>query len=82
VKSAEANKRLMFLSPQTSFGLSDQYIKSVYEIFFFMKYYGGWSFSESYNLPIKIRTWFVERLQKQMEKEEEAARKASQKRKK
>jgi hypothetical protein len=47
-----------------------------------MKYYGGWSFSESYNLPIKIRTWFVERLQKQMEKEEEAARKASQKRKK
>ena len=34
-----------------------------------LKYHGGWSFIEAYSLPIGLRTWFVERLQKQFEDE-------------
>ena len=68
--------RWKYLSRQTSFGLSDKYIQNVYEQFFYLKYFGGWSFIEAYNLPVKLRIWFVERLQKQLEKEEEAVKKA------
>jgi hypothetical protein len=50
---------------------------SVYEIFHNMKYYGGWSFTEIYNLPIGLRMWFFERLKKQIEDENEAQKKAS-----
>ncbi len=49
-------------------------MESVYEIFFFMKYSGGWSFSEAYNLPIGLRRWFSERLVKQLKAEQEAVR--------
>ena len=41
-----------------------------------MKYHGGWSFAEVYNLPIKLRTWFLERLVKQKELEAEQAQNA------
>jgi len=51
-------------------------MENVYEQFFFMKYHGGWSFTEAYNLPIKIRTWFAERLVKQLQDEKEAIEKA------
>jgi len=43
----------------------------VYEQFFFLKYHGGWSFTEAYNLPVKIRLWFVQKLSKQMNAEKE-----------
>tara|TARA_R110000824_G_scaffold12623_10_gene55368 strand:+ start:19553 stop:19732 length:180 start_codon:yes stop_codon:yes gene_type:complete len=36
-----------------------------------MKYYGGWSFTEAYNLPISIRRWFLDRLSKQLNTERE-----------
>lgn len=42
-----------------------------------MKYSGGWSFSEAYNLPVGLRKWFVERLVKQLELEADAMKKAS-----
>jgi hypothetical protein len=48
-------------------------MSNVYEIFFFMKYYGSWSFTEAYSLPVGLRSWFVERLTRQL-KEEAAAR--------
>tara|TARA_R100000808_G_scaffold9938_1_gene26949 strand:- start:952 stop:1116 length:165 start_codon:yes stop_codon:yes gene_type:complete len=51
-------------------------MENVYEQFFFLKYHGGWSFTEAYNLPIKLRAWFVERLVKQMKEEKEAIEKA------
>jgi hypothetical protein len=60
-----------------SFGLSDEYIENVYEQFFFLKYSGGWSFSEAYNLPVGLRKWFVERLLRQLEAEKEAIEKGS-----
>jgi len=47
-------------------------MENVYEQFFFLKYSGGWSFSEAYNLPIGLRKWFVERLVKQLEAEKKA----------
>ena len=52
-------------------------MESVYEQFFFLKYSGGWSFSEAYNLPIGLRTWFTERLIKQLEMEKQAIEDAS-----
>ena len=56
-----------FPSPRTFFGLDDAYIQSVYEQFFLLKYHGGWSFIEAYNLPIKIRSWLLQRLADQIE---------------
>ncbi len=41
-----------------------------------MKYSGGWSFSESYNLPIGLRKWFSERLAKQLKAEQDAIKSA------
>ena len=61
------------------FGLSDEYIKNVYEQFFLLKYYGGWSFIEAYNLPILIREWFLKRLVDQKKKEAEEVKNASKK---
>jgi hypothetical protein len=37
-----------------------------------MKYYGGWSFTEAYNLPVKIRNWFIKKLIEQKELEQKA----------
>ena len=62
-----------------SFGLNDRYIKSVYEQFFFLKYYGGWSFTEAYNLPVGLRNWFVDRLKKQLDDEIEATENSKEK---
>ena len=54
---------------QTFFGLTPDYMKNIYDIFFNMKMHGGWSFIEAYNLPIGLRTWFVEKLKDHFEKE-------------
>jgi len=51
----------------------------VYETFFFLKYQGGFSFTEAYSLPVKIRAWFTQRLIKQLEMEKEEAEKAQRK---
>jgi hypothetical protein len=59
------------------FGLTSEYIEDIYEQFFFLKYSGGWSFSEAYSLPIGLRKWFVERLIKQLKDEQEAIEEAS-----
>lgn len=53
----------------TFFGLSNDYIASVYEELFLLKYHGNWSFMEAYNLPLTIRRWFLQRLAEQFEKE-------------
>jgi hypothetical protein len=46
---------------------------------FSLKYHGGWSFFESYNLPIQIRRWFLKRLRKQFDSEREEIEKAKNK---
>ena len=35
--------------------------------FFFLKYYGNWSLTEAYSLPVGLRKWFVDRLMKQLD---------------
>ena len=47
-------------------------MENVYEAFFFLKYSGGWSLAEAYNLPVGLRTWFVKRTIKQLEAESNA----------
>ena len=63
----------------TFFGLTSKYIEAVYEQFFLLKHFGGWSFIEAYNLPVGLRSWFIERLQKQYEDEAKVAKKAQRK---
>jgi len=55
-------------------------MENVYEQFFLLKYHGAWSFTEAYNLPVGLRKWFLERLSKQFEKENEELEKAQKKR--
>jgi hypothetical protein len=64
---------------RTFFGLTSDYTEQVYEQFFLMKYYGGWSFIEVYNLPVGLRQWFFERLLNEKTKEKEAVEKANKK---
>jgi hypothetical protein len=45
-----------------------------------MKHFGGWSFTEIYNLPIGLRNWFSERMRKQFEDEKKEMEKDSKKR--
>tara|TARA_B100000519_G_C14004553_1_gene325647 strand:+ start:173 stop:343 length:171 start_codon:yes stop_codon:yes gene_type:complete len=49
---------------------------NVYEAFFFLKMHGGWSFMEAYNLPIRLRNWFVRRLSDHFEEERREYEKA------
>jgi hypothetical protein len=49
----------------------------VYEQLFLLKHHGGWSFFESYNLPVKVRSWFLDRLIEEKKKEAEQYEKAS-----
>tara|TARA_R110000823_G_scaffold32836_1_gene92301 strand:+ start:301 stop:462 length:162 start_codon:yes stop_codon:yes gene_type:complete len=44
-----------------------------------MKYWGGWSFFEAYNLPVTIRRWFLQRLVKQKKDEAEQIKEANRK---
>ena len=50
-------------------------METVYQQFFDLKYYGGWSFIEAYNLPVGLRLWFLEKLSDQLEREAEAWKK-------
>ena len=61
----------------TFFGLSDEYMQQVYEAFFILKHYGGWSLYELYNLPVGLRNWFLERTIEEYKKEAEKAKSAS-----
>ena len=47
-------------------------MESVYEQFFYMKYYSNWALTELYNLPVGLRRWFFKKLVSQKEKEAEA----------
>tara|TARA_Y100001937_G_scaffold122320_1_gene182846 strand:- start:478 stop:645 length:168 start_codon:yes stop_codon:yes gene_type:complete len=51
-------------------------MESVYEQFFALKLHGGWSFIEAYNLPVGLRTWFLDKLTEHFEKQKEAIEKS------
>ena len=77
VRVVDTERSWRYRSPLNFFGLSPEYIKNVYEEFFLLKYHGGWSFIEAYNLPIVIRRWFLERLVAEIKREAEQAKKAN-----
>jgi hypothetical protein len=54
---------------RTFFGLGSEYGEVIYEEIFLLKYHGGWSFIEAYNLPTGLRRWFIKRLSRQFEEE-------------
>jgi len=54
---------------RTFFGLTPKYMEQVYEQFFILKHFGGWSFIEAYNLPVGLRLWWLKRMNKQAEEE-------------
>tara|TARA_R110000822_G_scaffold10109_5_gene38534 strand:- start:1184 stop:1489 length:306 start_codon:yes stop_codon:yes gene_type:complete len=66
---ATTSKKWRYRLPPNFFGLSDKYIEIVYEELFSLKYHGGLSLFESYNLPVQVRRWFLRRLQKQFDDE-------------
>ena len=76
VTLADTHQTWRFRLQRTFFGLSNEYMADVYEQFFFLKYKGGWSFTEAYNLPVGLRKWFVERLVQQLEAEHKAMKDA------
>lgn len=47
-------------------------MQEVFEAFFVLKHYGGWSLFELYNLPVGLRTWWLERTIKEYKKEADA----------
>jgi len=55
-------------------------MEQVYEQFFILKHFGGWSFIEAYNLPVGLRLWWIKRLNKQAEDEKKEMDKARNKR--
>jgi hypothetical protein len=77
VKTALIQRKWRSRLRRTFFGLSSEYMEGVYEHFFFLKHFGGWSFTEAYNLPIGLREWFVNRLMQHMEAERSAASNSS-----
>jgi hypothetical protein len=52
-------------------------MEQVYEQFFLLKHYGGWSLTELYSLPIGLRGWWMKRTMEEYEKEAEANRRAA-----
>jgi len=70
------NRNWRFRSARTFFGLTEEYSEHIYEQFFMLKHYGGWSLFELYNLPVGLRKWWLERTIKEYEKEKEQMEKA------
>jgi len=71
--------KLISLSRLTFFGLSDSYSEYVYEQLFYLKHYGGWSFIESYSLPVQLREWWVKRIGKEFQREKDEMEKSQNK---
>ena len=70
-------RRSWFHLGPSFFGLNDEYMEEVYESFFILKHYGGWSLFELYNLPIGLRKWWLERTIEEYKKEAEQMKKSS-----
>lgn len=47
-------------------------MSSVYESMHLLMYYGKWSFTEVYNLPVQLREWFLKRLTQTKKEEADA----------
>ena len=70
------SRRFRSHSGPTFFGLTPKAMEGIYEGFFILKHFGGWSFTEMHSVPIGLRTWFIERLKKQFEDEAKEMKKS------
>ena len=61
------------------FGLSDAHMKHVHDQIFYLVHHGRWDYFDVYDLPIKIRHWFVERLSKHFKDKNEQMEKDAKK---
>jgi len=46
------------------------------EQIFLLMYYGGFTYTEGYTMPVQYRLWFIHRINKEFEKSNEKANKA------
>ena len=75
VKAVTTPRSRRCLLLPTFFGLTDDYMRQVYTVFFQMKKYGNWGFLEAYNLPVQLRQWFYNLLVETIKKEHEEVEK-------
>ena len=61
------------------FGLTSDYMLKVHEQMFYLIQHGNWNYFDLYDLPVKIRSWFVERLSKHFEDRNKEIEKANSK---
>lgn len=66
----------------TFFGITNRYQESVHKQFHAMKYYGGWSLWELFNLPVGLRNYYASLLEETLKTKIEEERKATAKSKK
>ena len=52
-------------------------MKYVHEQIFYLVTHGNWNYFDVYDLPVTIRTWFVERLGKHFQDKNERMEKAA-----
>ena len=64
------------------FGLTPDYMLHVHEQMFYLIHHGNWNYYDIYDLPIRIRSWFVQRLSKHFEDKNEEMKKMNAKNKK
>jgi hypothetical protein len=48
-------------------------MEGVYNQFFFLMYHGGWSLIEAYNLPVGLRSWFIQKIREQYQFEKDSS---------
>jgi len=61
-----------------SFGLSPEDKNIFLEQVFLLMYYMGFSYTESYDLPVWQRVWFIERINKEIKESQGQSRAADQ----
>ncbi len=59
------------------FGLTPTDREIFLEHSFLLMYYGGFTYSECYKLPIAYRVWFIDRINKEFKKAQEAGEQAN-----
>ena len=64
------------------FGLANDHMMHVHEQIFYLVHHGNWNYFDVYDLPIKIRSWFVQRLSKHFTDKNEQMKKLQDKNKK
>lgn len=49
----------------------DDKVDAVLEPIFILMYYGGFTYSEAYEIPVEYRNWFIERIVKEINRSHE-----------